>query len=286
MAEGLQPGEIIDGRYEIVRMIGRGAMANVYGARDTRADRPVAVKILNQSVVSDKEALARFQREARAQEMVQHRNVAALHGGGVTASRQPYLVVELLRGRSLRTILRREGRVGAVRASSYCWQALQGLAACHTQGILHRDLKPANMMLEPSEGPIERVVLIDFGFASLEGSSRLTRQGHVVGSLSYLAPERLRGEDGDERSDLYAVGVVFYELLCGFPPFVATDDFALISKHLDEAPVPPSEAEPEASVPAAIEAVLLRALAKRPVQRYRNAAEMAQAIEAATVGLG
>jgi serine/threonine-protein kinase len=285
MAEGLQPGEIIDGRYEIARLIGRGAMAHVYGAMDTRANRPVAVKILNQSVLNDKEILARFTREARAQEMVEHRNVASLFGGGMTALRQPYLVVELLRGRSLRTVLRRERRVGAIRAASYCWQALQGLAACHTQGILHRDLKPANMMLEPSEGPIERVVLIDFGFASLEGSSRLTRQGHVVGSLSYLAPERLRGDDGDERSDLYAVGIVFYELLCGVPPFVAADDFDLIAKHLDEPPAPPSQAEPEADIPPALEAVIMRALSKRPSQRYRNATEMAQHIEAATVGL-
>ncbi len=286
MDEGLQPGEIIDGRYEVIRLIGRGAMANVYGALDHKSDRPVAVKLLNRSVLADREALTRFQREARAHEMVEHRNVARLHGGGMTKFKQPYLVVELLRGRSLRTLIKREGRVDPVRASSYCWQALQGLAACHTMGILHRDLKPANMMLEKSEGPIERVVLIDFGFAALEGSSRLTQQGHVVGSLTYMAPERLRGEDGDERSDLYALAVIYYELLTGVPPFVATDDFQLINLHIDQAPKPPSQAEPAANIPPAIEEAVLRGLAKRPAQRYASAGEMAQAIERAMVGVG
>ncbi len=286
MDGGAQPGEIIDGRYEVIRLIGRGAMAHVYGALDHRTDRPVAVKVLNRSVLADWEALARFQREARAHEMVEHRNVAQLHGGGMTAHKQPYLVVELLRGRSLRTTIKREGRVSPVRASSYCWQALQGLAACHLVGILHRDLKPANMMLEQSEGPIERVVLIDFGFAALEGSSRLTQQGHVVGSLTYLAPERLRGEDGDARSDLYALAVIYYELLTGLPPFVASDDLDLINHHLDQEPKPPSAVEPAAKIPAAIEEVVMRGLAKRPSLRYGNAGEMAQAIERAMVGIG
>jgi serine/threonine-protein kinase len=283
---GVQPGEIIDGRYEIIRLIGRGAMANVYGALDHKSDKPVAVKLLNMTALRDREAMARFQREARAQEMVTHQNVARLYGGGITKLGQPYLVVELMRGRSLRTVLKKEGRVDVVRAASYCWQALQGLAACHTLGILHRDLKPANMMLQPSEGPIERVVLIDFGFASLEGTSRLTRQGHVVGSLTYLAPERLRGEDGDERSDLYAVAIIFYELLAGVPPFAATDDYALINAHLDEEPRRPTAVEPSIQVPTAVEDVILRGLAKRPVHRYRNAIEMAQAIEQATLGVG
>ena len=281
----VQPGELVDGRYEVVRLIGRGAMAAVYEALDRRALRPVALKILNRALVRDDEAIQRFRREARVQEMVHHRNVAKLYGGGVTDRGQPYLVVELLRGRSLYGVLRKEGRVDVVRASSYCWQALKGLAACHSVGVFHRDLKPANMMLEPSEGPIERVVLIDFGFAALEGASKLTQQGHVVGSLSYLSPERLRGDGGDERSDLYAMGVCFYELLAGRPVFEADDDFELMQMHMEHPPRPIADKCPEADVPPTVEAVIMRALAKKPTDRFPSAAHMAYAVEQATLGI-
>src|SRR5262249_13453062 len=157
------------------------------------------------------------------------------------------------RGKSLRTVIKAEQRVGAARAASYVWQALQGLAAVHAGKVLHRDLKPANLMLEPSPGPVDRVVLIDFGFAALEGSSKLTAQGHVVGSLTYLAPERLRGELADERSDLYAMGVILYELLAGRPPFVGADDFELINLHLNEPPAPLDEVVPGLEIPVELE---------------------------------
>jgi len=278
-------GEIIDKRYEIVRLIGRGAMADVYQAVDRETSQTVALKILNHSLLREEEAMARFEREAHVQEMLKHRNVAALFGEGVTERGQPYLVLELLRGRSLRTILRKEKRVGILRASSYTWQALNGLAACHDAGVLHRDLKPANIMLQPSEGPVERVVLIDFGFASLEGAPNLTAQGHVVGSLSYLAPERLRGESGDERSDLYAMGIVLYELLVGEPPFVADDDFELIHKHVEELPLPPRMAAPDANVPLSVQAVIMHALEKDPGKRPQTAADMAAELENAVRGM-
>ena len=274
-------GATIDGRYEIMGLIGRGAMADVYKARDTKTDKDVALKIMRRTLTRDNEAMQRFQREARVQEMVQHRNVAALYGGGATPASEPYLIVELLRGRSLRTVLRKDGRVDLLRAASYMWQALQGLAAVHTMGVMHRDLKPANLMLEPSPGPVDRVVLIDFGFAAFEGSAKLTAQGHVVGSLSYLAPERLRGEPGDERSDLYAIGVIFYESLVGRPPFIADDDFDLINAHLQDRPPPLTHIDPSLIVPPAIEAVIMRALAKTPDERWPSATAMANDLEAA-----
>jgi serine/threonine protein kinase len=279
------PGDIIDGRYEVVRMIGRGAMADVYQARDPDRDREVALKIMNHAQVRDAESISRFHLEAQVQEILEHRNVAALYGDGVTASGQPYLVVELLRGRSLRTVLRKEERVDVVRASSYCWQALNGLTACHGAGVLHRDLKPANIMLQPSQGPVERVVLIDFGFASLQGGPKLTAQGYVVGSLSYLAPERLRGEGGDKRSDVYAMGIVFYELLIGDPPFVADDDFDLINKHMEEIPLALSQVAPELEIPAAINTVIQHSLAKNAADRPQSAAAMADELERATRGV-
>ena len=254
-------------------------MADVYGAIDEKTGLGVALKILRLAVARDTELMQRFQREARVHEMVAHRNVAKMYNGGFTERREPYLVMELLRGRSLRNLLARRVQVDVIRSASYCWQALQGLAAVHMVGVMHRDLKPANMMLEPSNGPVERVVLIDFGFASLEGGARLTQSGHVVGSLSYLAPERLRGEPGDERSDLYAIGVVMFELLTGDPPFTAEDDFDLINQHLDQdATFPPERSQ---RIPLALQDVILRSLAKHPDDRPPNAARMADELEEA-----
>jgi eukaryotic-like serine/threonine-protein kinase len=279
-------GTVLGNRYEIERLLGRGAMADVYKARDINSHKDVAVKILRQPLTRDREAMERFKREARVQEMVQHGNVAALYGGGVTEAGEPYLVVELLRGRSLRTVLKTEGKVDVVRAVSYCWQALQGLAAVHTVGILHRDLKPANLMLEPSPGPVERVVLIDFGFAALEGGAKLTMQGHVVGSLTYLAPERLRGEPGDERSDLYAIGVVLYELLAGRPPFMADDDYELINAHLSEKVPDIEQVTPGLAIPNGLKDVMVRALSKQPGQRPPSARRMGMDLEASMRGVG
>ena len=149
----------------------------------------------------------------------------------------------------------------------------------HERGILHRDLKPANLMLEPSPGPVDRVILIDFGFATLEGDSRLTMQGHVVGSLTYLAPERLRGEEAEARSDVYSVGIILYELLTGAAPFVGSDDFDLISRHLED-PVPPLAPHmPDAAAAAALQPILDKALAKHVDDRYASALDMAAALE-------
>lgn len=260
-------------------------MADVYGARDQVNGREVAVKILRRVLADNLEIMHRFQREARAQEMIQHHNVAALYGGGATARGEPYLVVELLRGTSLLRRLRKRGPLELLSATNYCWQALQGLGAMHVLGIFHRDLKPANIMLEPSRDGTERVVLIDLGFAALQGASRLTQQGHVVGSLSYMAPERLTGKPSDERSDVYAMGIILYELLVGAPPFVADDDYQLINAHLDQAPLPPSECRQSLYIPSAVEAVILQALAKEPEQRPSSAMQMARDLERATFSI-
>jgi eukaryotic-like serine/threonine-protein kinase len=272
-------GTVIGDRFRLDELIGRGAMAEVYRALDLQTQAFVALKILRHQHVTDTVSLARFAREADVQSRLRHRNVASLLATGVTLDKyEPYLAVELLRGKSLRSVIKGEGRVSGRRAASYAWQALQGLHAVHQAGILHRDLKPANIMLEPSPGPVERVVLIDFGFATFEGSAKLTIQGTVVGSLTYIAPERLRAEEPDQRADLYAVGVVLYELVASQPPFVATDDFDLISMHLHDEP-PRIGAVDERLAP--LEPVLARALAKQPADRYADAAEMAVALERA-----
>jgi serine/threonine-protein kinase len=272
-------GQVLGDRFRLDAAIGRGAMAEVYRALDLQTSAFVALKVLRHTAVEDAVSLARFAREAEVQAKLRHRNVAALLATGVTDKHEPYLALELLRGKSLRSVLKGEGRIAARRAASYAFQALQGLAAVHEAGVLHRDLKPANIMLEPSPGPIDRVVLIDFGFATFEGSAKLTLQGTVVGSLTYIAPERLRGEPTDQRADLYAIGVILFELLAGRPPFTAADDFDLIEQHLELEPPRLQSIDPD--LPSALDEVLAHALEKQPARRFSDAQEMAVALELA-----
>jgi len=267
-------GQTIGDRFRIDELIGRGAMADVYRALDLESRAFVALKILRYAHVADGVSMARFAREAEVQGRFRHRNVAALLATGVTVGQEPYLALELLRGKSLRSVIKGEGRVAPVRAASYAWQALQGLAHVHEGGILHRDLKPANIMLEPSPGPVDRVVLIDFGFATFETAAKLTVQGTVVGSLTYIAPERLRGDTADERCDLYAMGVILYELLVGSPPFAGASDFDLIDMHVNEAPP-----HLPAPLPRPLDDVIQRALAKYGKDRFSDARAMASALE-------
>ena len=270
-------GQIIGQRFRIDALIGRGAMADVFRALDLQTSAYVALKILRTSLGGDPAAPQRFLREAEVQARMRHPNIAALLATGVTEHGEPYLALELLRGKTLRGVIKGEGRVEPRRAASYTWQALQGLAAVHAAGVLHRDLKPANIMLEPSQGPADRVVLIDFGFASVEGSAKLTQQGAIVGSLTYMAPERMRGEPIDQRSDLYSIAVIFYELLAGRPPFVSADDLELVEMHL-HAPPPPLDPH---TVPAPLVPIIMRCLAKQQAERYANAGAMSAALEQA-----
>jgi serine/threonine-protein kinase len=269
-------GDVIAERYEVVRLIGRGAMADVFEAGDRSAKRLVALKLLRTGLALDPEVRARFTHEARTQAAVRHRNVAVLHDAGFDGSR-PFLAMELLGGRSMAHLLHHETRVEGLRAAVYAYQTLQGLAATHAVGVVHRDLKPGNLMLEPSTGRFERVVLIDFGFAALGASTGLTRQGVVVGSPSYMAPERLRGEPIDARADLYSVGVMLYELLTGRCPFVG-DPADILAMHLTDTPAPPSTLT---EVSPAMDQIILRALAKDPGERAPSAQAMADELEQA-----
>lgn len=281
MIAPLKAGEIIDERYQIRSRLGRGAAALVYAARDRTGEREVAIKVMSRRIADRPDARARFEREAVVQRSLRHPNVAALYGSGMLRTGEPYLVLELLRGRSLRDVVAREAPIPAARAADYALQALAGLATVHSDGVLHRDLKPANLMLEPVPDAGERVVLIDFGFASLEGGARLTATGKVVGSLGYIAPERLTGDGASPRSDLYALGTILFELLTGRRPFRATNQLALIDLQL-RAPVPAiDELAPDSDVPAALEAVIRRALEKDPELRFDSAREMAGALASA-----
>ena len=269
---------MIGQRFRIDALIGKGAMADVFRAVDLTTSAYVALKILR-AEIGDPAGKQRFAREGEVQARLRHRNIAALLAAGVTDRSEPFLVLELLRGNTLRGLVKKTGKLEPRRATSYAWQALQGLAAVHAANVLHRDLKPANIMLEPSPGPVERVVLIDFGFAAMEGGAKLTQNNTVIGSLSYIAPERLRGEPIDQRSDLYAIGTILYELLSGRPPFTGASDLDLVDAQLNAAP--PRLHALDRSVPPIFDDIMAIALAKHQDDRYPDALAMAAALEAA-----
>ncbi|MGW5263838.1 serine/threonine-protein kinase [Microbispora sp. NPDC004025] len=253
----------LGGRYELEELIGQGGMGEVWRGRDLRAHRPVAVKILAPQVagVASRE---RFAREARAAARVVHPNVVTVLDVGEQDAR-PYLVMELLTGRSLAAELLDRGRYGVAEACDLMSQAAAGLDAAHRAGVVHRDVKPANLHRTAS-GVLK---VVDFGVAQVATeAARLTMVGTVVGTAAYLAPEQIDGRGGGAACDLYALGCVCYELLCGHPPFTGSAP-ELVYQHMHQAPVPPGRHRPD--IPAELERLIMALLAKDPAARPADA---------------
>ncbi|WP_169946555.1 serine/threonine-protein kinase [Microbispora sp. H11081] len=253
----------LGGRYELEELIGQGGMGEVWRGRDLRTHRTVAVKILAPQVagVASRE---RFAREARAAARVVHPNVVTVLDVGEQDGR-PYLVMELLTGRSLAAELLDRGRYGVAEACGLMAQAAAGLDAAHRAGVVHRDVKPANLHL--TESGVLKVV--DFGVAQVATeAARLTMVGTVIGTAAYLAPEQIDGRGGGPACDLYALGCVCYELLCGHPPFTGSAP-ELVYQHMHQAPVPPGRHRP--GVPAELEHLIMALLAKDPAARPAGA---------------
>ncbi|MEU7897627.1 serine/threonine-protein kinase [Nonomuraea sp. NPDC049152] len=264
--------EMLDGRYQLDEPIGRGGMGEVWRGHDPRTGRAVAVKILAPQVTQPA-ARERFAREARAAAQIVHTNVVTVFDTGEQNGR-PYLVMELLTGRSLADELADGHRYNIPEVCRLMSQAASGLDAAHKAGVVHRDVKPANLH-RTADGTLK---IVDFGIAQVASeTSRLTTVGTVVGTAAYLAPEQINGEPGTAASDLYALGCVAYELLCGQPPFSggAAD---LMRKHVFEAPAPPSQVRPD--VPPGLDRLVLSMLAKDPADRPANAEQVRQAFAA------
>src|SRR5215210_4761964 len=279
-------GRVLDGKYEIVAPLGSGGMGAVYRARRVLIGDEVAVKVLHQRLTGDEKLVERFRREARAAAQLHHPNVVTIHDYG--EARGPggfaYIVMELVRGESLRDILKREGRLEPARAVSLMRDVCAGVGAAHRRGIVHRDIKPDNIIVTPADEdrPAESVKVVDFGIAKLrdlaaEGST-LTEAGMMVGTLFYMSPEQCKGEPLDSRADVYSLGAMLHEMLAGTPPFTASNITSLIFKHVGEPPPPLPEDLP---VPAALRAAVLRALSKEPDARPRDASEFAREIQSA-----
>src|ERR687884_1194116 len=259
-------GSVFDGRYRIVRKLGAGGMADVYLAEDQELGRRVAIKILNDRHAADDSFIERFRREAKNAAGLSHPNIVSIYDRG-EAEGTYYIAMEYLDGRSLKELIVGRGPAPVSVAIDYARQILSALRFAHRNGIVHRDIKPHNVLVD-AEG---RVKVTDFGIARA-GTSQMTEAGSIVGTAQYLSPEQARGTAVDQRSDIYSVGIVLYELLTGQVPFSGDTPVEIAMKHLSMLPEPPSAKRPE--IPRDLDLIVMRALAKDPDDRYQSAEEM------------
>jgi eukaryotic-like serine/threonine-protein kinase len=257
---------VFDGRYVIRRRLGSGGMADVYLAEDQELGRRVALKMLNDRHASDEQFVERFRREAQSAAGLNHPNIVSIFDRG-HAEGTYYIAMEFLDGRTLKELLVRNGPTPVPIAIDYARQILGALSFAHRNGIVHRDIKPHNIVV----GPDGRLKVTDFGIAR-SGASQMTEAGSIVGTAQYLSPEQARGAPVDPRSDLYSLGIVLYEMLTGAVPYTGDTPVEIAMKHLSAIPRPPSELRDD--VPHDLDAVVMRALAKDPDQRYASAEEM------------
>ncbi len=274
----------LGGRYELGQVLGRGGMAEVYLAHDTRLGRTVAVKTLRTDMARDPSFQARFRREAQSAASLNHPAIVAVYDTGedyIDGVSIPYIVMEYVDGSTLRELLHSGRKLLPERTLEMCTGILQALEYSHRSGIVHRDIKPANVMLTRTG----QVKVMDFGIARAMGDSgmTMTQTAAVIGTAQYLSPEQAKGEQVDARSDLYSTGCLLYELLTGRPPFVGDSPVAVAYQHVREEAQPPSAFDPE--VTPEMDAIVMKALVKDPDYRYQSADEMRADIDAALEGL-
>ncbi len=276
-------GSVVDGRYEVLSVLGEGGMGIVYETRHRALGKRFAVKALRKDLASDPEISTRFTQEARTAASVSHPGLVEITDFGTLASGQPFFVMELLEGQSLASMIRRGGPIPAARAVDIIRQVAEALSAAHERSIIHRDLKPDNIHISPVEGGRDRVTIVDFGLARVVGSSRLTRAGMVFGTPHYMSPEQAMGELTDHRADVYALGVVMYEMFTGRVPFEADSYMGVLTKHMYVVPTPPSHL-PGTPQLGALETILLRCLEKQPDRRYATLRELVADLDRVWVG--
>ncbi len=270
-----EQGKLLGGRYQLGSVLGRGGMAEVRRARDTRLSRDVAVKQLRIDLAGDPTFQARFRREAQAAAGLNHPNIVSVYDTGeeldeASGIKVPYIVMELVAGHTLRDILREGRKILPERALEMTMGVLDALQYSHQAGIIHRDIKPANIMLTYNG----QVKVMDFGIARAvsDTAASMTQTAAVIGTAQYLSPEQARGETVDNRSDVYAAGCLMYELLVGEPPFTGDSPVSVAYQHVREIPVKPSHLDPV--VTPAMDAIVMKALEKDPAKRYQSARDM------------
>src|SRR5688572_12853777 len=278
-------GSLVDGRYKITEVMAAGSMGAVFKAERVPVGKLVAVKFLHASYANDSEFQARFDRETRVMSKLAHPNCVSVVDFGVWEG-APYLVMEYVAGKTLRAMIDDEGGIAPYRALMITKQIAAGLAHAHAQGITHRDVKPANIMITEEIGTGEHVRILDFGLARLRGAvgRDATQSNVVVGTPNYMAPEQtVGGGTIDARTDLYAVGVVLFEMIAGERPFQAEDTLALLGMHR-AAPIPrlADRVKSKVELPDGLQEVIETAMAKSPDDRFQSAIELAEAIDEIT----
>ena len=269
-------GQIV-GNYKIEEKLGEGGMGAVYKGVDTMLDREVAIKVLRPELTSQTSVVERFRSEAVTLAKLNHPNIATLfslfrHG------EELFMVLEYVRGETLDNILQRRGALPSEEAIPVFSQVLDGINHAHELGIVHRDIKPANMMLT-EKGTLK---VLDFGIARLLGSARMTRAGNIIGTLEYMAPEQVKGAETDGRSDIYALGMMLYEVLTGRLPFQTENEFELMKLQTEEMPPAPREINP--AIPEEVEEAIMRAIQKNPDDRFQTAGEFRELLLEAGFG--
>ncbi len=267
------------GSYKITDKIGEGGMGAVFRGIDVMLEREVAVKMLRPELSQQPNIVERFRSEAVTLAKLNHPNIATLYSF-VRQGDDFFMVMEFVRGETLDGLIRRTGAMPCDRAIGLLCQALEGIEHAHKMGIIHRDVKPANMMM--TEGGTLKVM--DFGIARVLGTARMTKQGNIVGTIEYMSPEQVRGQETDARSDIYSLGILLYEMLTGRVPFSSDSEFDLMKMQIDDAPQPPRVFS--AQIPQAVEQAIMRSLAKKPEARFQSAADFRNALLSAIGAVG
>jgi eukaryotic-like serine/threonine-protein kinase len=278
--EAMLQGQLIAGRYRVEELLGSGGMGTVYRGMHVLMHKAVAIKVLHREMTERPQLVARFQREAIAAARIDHQNVVAATDFGQLEDGSFYLILEYVQGRSLRSVLDSTPALPAARALHVTRQILAGLVAAHGAGVVHRDLKPDNVMLVEHGGDADFVKVLDFGIAKITaagspGRTPLTQAGSVFGTPEYMSPEQARGAPADARSDLYAVGILLYQMLAGRSPFADDSEIAMLAAQIAEPPPPLPD-----SVDPAVAAIVMQLLAKEPEQRMQTAGEVLQRLDA------
>jgi serine/threonine protein kinase len=267
-------GQLIDGRYQVDYVLGVGSMGIVYGARHAAVGKLVAIKVLRAHLADDAEAIQRFNAEATAATSIGNQHIVETFDFGRLADGAAYMVMEYLEGRALADLIEGWSPLPLPRITGIGVQIAEALNAAHLAGIVHRDLKPDNVFLSEREGEPDFVKILDFGIAKFGVSqARLTQAGAVFGTPAYMSPEQALGKATDGRTDIYALGVMLYEMACGRVPFQGENAIAVLSMHANEAPEPLSQRKPDVS--SELEAIVHKCLQKDPEARYASMAELA-----------
>jgi serine/threonine protein kinase len=260
------------GNYKITEKIGEGGMGAVYKGIDVMLEREVAIKMLRPELANNPQIVERFRSEAVTLAKLNHPNIATLYSF-LRQNDDFFMVMEFVRGDTLDEVITASGPMAPDRAVQLFCQGLEGIDHAHRLGIIHRDIKPANMMMTDT-GALK---VMDFGIARVLGTNRMTKTGHLIGTIEYMSPEQIRGLESDARSDIYSLGILLYEMLTGRVPFSSTSEYELMRAQIEEAPVPPRDLSPH--VPLPLEQSIMKSLAKKPEARYQTAGEFRAALE-------